>query len=88
LQVVAARQLELDPVLFAAANSSGGVIGKMISPQNIATGVAVTNLSGHEGTVFARNFPHSIVLTLMLSLLVAAQQYLFHWIVPVVGAVK
>ena len=39
LQVVAARQLNLDPVLFAAANSSGGVMGKMISPQNIATGI-------------------------------------------------
>ena len=44
LQVVAARQLNLNPVLFAATNSSGGVMGKMISPQNIATGVSVTNL--------------------------------------------
>ncbi|WP_374546905.1 L-lactate permease, partial [Rhodoblastus sp.] len=49
LQVVAARQLGLDPVLFAATNSSGGVMGKMVSPQNIATGVAVTNLKGKEG---------------------------------------
>ena len=46
LQVVAARQLNLDPVLFAATNSSGGVMGKMISPQNIATGVSVTKLCG------------------------------------------
>src|SRR5271166_6231336 len=44
LQVVAARQLNLNPILFAATNSSGGVMGKMISPQNIATGVSVTNL--------------------------------------------
>ena len=43
LQVVAARQLNLNPVLFAATNSSGGVMGKMISPQNIATGVSVTS---------------------------------------------
>ena len=63
LQVVAARQLGLDPVLFAATNSSGGVMGKMISPQNIATGVSVTKLSGHEGLVFARIFKHSIILT-------------------------
>jgi lactate permease len=88
LQVVAARQLNLDPVLFAATNSSGGVMGKMVSPQNIATGVAVTNLQGREGSVFARTFVHSIILTVLLGLLVAAQQYLIHWIVPVAGAVK
>ena len=49
LQVVAARQLNLNPVLFAAANSSGGVMGKMISPQNIATGVSVTESEGTRG---------------------------------------
>ena len=85
LQVVAARQLNLDPVLFAATNSSGGVMGKIVSPQNIATGVSVTNLKGHEGVVFARAFKHSILLTVLLGLLVAAQQYLFPWMIPVVG---
>ncbi len=85
LQVVAARQIGLHPVLFAATNSSGGVMGKMISPQNIATGVAVTDLKGHEGVVFARTFVHSIVLTLLLGLLVAAQQYLVPGIIPVVA---
>jgi lactate permease len=85
LQVVAARQLNLNPVLFAATNSSGGVMGKMISPQNIATGVSVTNLKGHEGTVFARTFVHSIVLTLLLVLLVLIQQYLIPGIIPGVG---
>jgi lactate permease len=83
LQVVAARQLNLSPVLFAATNSSGGVMGKMISPQNIATGVSVTSLKGQEGKVFARTFPHSIVLTIILGLLVAVQQYLIPWIIPV-----
>ena len=82
LQVVAARQLNLDPVLFAATNSSGGVMGKMISPQNIATGVSVTKLAGQEGLVFARIFKHSIILTLLLSALVAAQQYLVPWMIP------
>ena len=86
LQVVAARQLNLDPVLFAATNSSGGVMGKMISPQNIATGVAVTNLKGKEGEVFARTFWHSIVLTLVLGVLVAVQQYLIPWVIPTGGA--
>jgi len=82
LQVVAARQLGLDPVLIAATNSSGGVMGKMISPQNIATGCAVTSLKGQEGEVLARTFKHSIILTVLLGLLVLAQQYLFPWMIP------
>lgn len=85
LQVVAAKQLNLNPVLFAATNSSGGVMGKMISPQNIATGVSVTNLKGQEGAVFARTFVHSIVLTLLLVVLVVIQQYLIPGIIPSAG---
>jgi lactate permease len=84
LQVVAARQLGFSPVLFAATNSSGGVMGKMISPQNIATGVSVTDLKGREGVVFARTFWHSVILTLLLGLLVAAEQYLIPAIIPAV----
>ena len=82
LQVVAARQLQLNPLLFAAANSSGGVLGKMISPQNIATGVSVTDLKGKEGTVLARTFIHSVVLTFVLVVIVTAQQYLWPGIIP------
>jgi len=82
LQVVAAKQLDLNPVLFAATNSSGGVMGKMISPQNIATGVSVTDLRGHEGAVFARTFWHSVILTLMLGVLVAIQQFVVPGIIP------
>ena len=82
LQVVAARQLNLDPVLFAATNSSGGVMGKMISPQNISTGCSTSNLAGSEGAVFARTFRHSVILTLLLGILVILQQYLFTWMIP------
>jgi lactate permease len=82
LQVVAAGQLNLNPVLFAATNSSGGVMGKMISPQNLTTGVSVTELKGQEGAVFARTFPHSIILTVALGVLVAIQQFLTPWIIP------
>jgi len=82
LLVVAANQLGLNPVLIAATNSSGGVMGKMISPQNIATGVSVTNLKGQEGVVFARTFKHSIVLTVVLGVLVVLQQYVFTWMIP------
>jgi lactate permease len=82
LQVVAANQLGLNPVLIAATNSSGGVMGKMISPQNIATGVSVTALKGHEGVVFARTFKHSVALTFLLGLLVVLQQYVVPWMIP------
>ncbi len=82
LQVVAANQLGLNPVLIAASNSSGGVMGKMISPQNIATGVAVTDLKGREGVVFARTFKHSVFLTFVLGCLVVVQQYLVPWMIP------
>jgi lactate permease len=82
LQVVAANQLGLNPVLIAATNSSGGVMGKMISPQNIATGVSVTNLRGQEGLVLARTFKHSIVLTILLGVLVVLQQYVMPWMIP------
>jgi lactate permease len=88
LQVVAANQLNLSPVLLAATNSSGGVMGKMISPQNIATGVAVTDLRGREGAVLARTFTHSIVLTILLALLVVVQQYVIPQIIPAVPAVQ
>jgi lactate permease len=82
LQVIAAHQLGLNPVLIAAANSSGGVMGKMISPQNISTGAAVTALKGQEGLVLARTFKHSLVLTFVLGIIVVLQQYVFPGIIP------
>ncbi len=82
LQVVAARQLNLSPVLMAASNSSGAVMSKMISPQNVTTGVSTTTLVGKEGLIIRRTFIHSIVLTVLLGLLVMGQQYLFTWMIP------
>jgi lactate permease len=82
LQVVAANQLGLNPVLFAATNSSGGVMGKMISPENIATGASVVAIHGNEGAVFARTFPHSLVLTSALAALVFVQQFVVPGIIP------
>ena len=82
LQVVAANQLDLSPVLIAATNSSGGVMGKMISPQNIATGCATSNLKGREGEVLSRTFIHSVILTFLLGLLVLLQQYVFPFMIP------
>ncbi len=84
LQVVAANQAvpPLSPVLMAATNSSGGVFAKMISPQNIATGVAVSELKGHESVIFRRTFMHSIIFTVLLGILVFLQQHVWPWMIP------
>lgn len=82
LQVVAARQLDLNPVLMAATNASGGVLGKMISPQNIATGTSTTDCRGQEGAILARTFKHSVFLTLILGVIVMLQQHVFPGIIP------
>jgi len=82
LQVVAAHQLGLSPLLMASTNASGGVLGKMISPQNICTGTATTELRGREGEVLARTFKHSLVLALLLGVIVMLQQYAFPGVIP------
>lgn len=82
LQVAAAHQLHLNPVLLAATNSSGAVAGKMISPQNIAVGVTTVGLIGQEGSVLRSTFWHSIALAAMLGLLALAQAYWLPWMVP------
>jgi len=81
LQVAAAHQLHLNPVLLAATNSSGSVFGKMISPQNIAVGVTTVGLIGEEGQILRSTFWHSIILTAMVGLLAFAQAYWMSWMV-------
>ena len=73
LQVTAAKEAGLSETLLAAANSSGGVLGKMISPQNLAIAVAAVGLHGEEGTLFRRVFGWSIVLLLIMCVLVYLQ---------------
>ena len=73
LQVSAAKEAGLDPTLLAAANSSGGVLGKMISPQNLAIGAAAVGLGGREGELFRRVFGWSLVLLLIMCVLVYLQ---------------
>ncbi len=73
LQVSAAKEAGLDPTLLAAANSSGGVLGKMISPQNLAIGAAAVGLGGREGELFRRVFGWSVVLLLIMCVLVYLQ---------------
>ena len=82
LQVVAARRLNLSPVLMAATNSSGAVMSKMISPQNVTTGVSTTTLVGKEGLVIRQTFLHSIILAALMGLLALAQQYILTGMIP------
>lgn len=82
LQVAAAHQLHLSPVLLAATNSSGAVAGKMISPQNIAVGVTTVGLIGQEGEILRSTFWHSILLAAILSLVAFAQAYWVPGMVP------
>ena len=65
-----------------ATNSSGGVMGKMISPQNIAVGVTTVGLVGHEGDVARSTIAYSLFLALLLSLIALAQAYWLTWMVP------
>ncbi|RKQ87772.1 lactate permease [Solirubrobacter pauli] len=73
LQVTAAKEAGLDQTLLAAANSSGGVLGKMISPQNLAIGAAAVGLDGEEGELFRRVFGWSVALLLVMCVLVYLQ---------------
>jgi lactate permease len=83
LQVTAAKQSGLDPTLLAAANSSGGVLGKMISPQNLAIGAAAVGLAGKEGDLFRRVIGWSLLLLLIMCVLVYLQSTsVLSWMVP------
>jgi lactate permease len=82
LQKTTATQLGLSPVLAVGANSSGGVLGKMISPQNLAVGTSSTGLQGKEGDLFRLVLPWSIALTVVMAIIVMLQAYVFPWMVP------
>ena len=83
LQVQAATNAGLDPVLLAAANSSGGVMGKMVSPQNLAIAAAAVGMAGREGELFRKVFGWSMLLLLLMCLLVVLQATpVLGWMVP------
>ena len=82
LQVAAAHQLHLNPLLLAATNSSGAVAGKMISPQNIAVGVTTVGLIGQEGKVLQSTFWHSVLFAGLIGLIALLQAYAIPQIVP------
>ena len=82
LQKTTAQQIGVDPSLMVAANSSGGVCGKMISPQSISVATAATGLVGEEGTIFRFTLKHSIAMVLVMSVITFLQAYVLSWMLP------
>jgi lactate permease len=83
LQVTAAKDAGLSPLLMAAANSSGGVLGKMVSPQNLAIAAAAVGLEGREGELFRRVIGWSIGFLVFMCVLVFLQSTsVLSWMVP------
>jgi len=82
LQQVTAQQLGISPVLAAASNSTGGVMGKMIDAQSIVVASIATNQHGSEGVILRYVFFHSIALAVLVGFLVLAQAYVFPGVVP------
>lgn len=82
LQRITAEQLGLSPVLMCAANSAGGVMGKMVDAQSIVVATAATNQVGNEGMIFRFVLWHSIALAAIVGLIVMAYAYLFPGAVP------
>ncbi|MDR3561101.1 MAG: lactate permease LctP family transporter [Negativicutes bacterium] len=82
MQKTAAEQIGVDPGLMVAANSSGGVCGKMISPQSISVACAATGLVGEESTIFRFALPHSVAMLLFMGVLTYLQAYVLHWMLP------
>ena len=82
LQKTTAQQIGVDPALCVAANSSGGVTGKMISPQSISVATAASNMVGHEGDIFRFTLPHSIAMVLVVAVITVLQAYVFTWMLP------
>jgi lactate permease len=82
LQASTATSIGVDPVITVGANVSGGVVGKMISPQSIAVAAAAGDLIGKESDLFRFTVKHSFIMLILICFIVLGQAYLFNWIVP------
>jgi lactate permease len=82
LQKITAQQLHLNPALIATANSTGGVMGKMIAAQSIVVATAATSQQGQEGRLLRFVFWHSVALAVLMGLIVLAQASWLDWMVP------
>ncbi len=82
LQKITAQQLNLSPILMCAANSAGGVMGKMIDAQSICIATAATNQVGNEGSIFRFVFWHSVALAAIVGIIVMMYAYVFPQFIP------
>lgn len=82
LQAATATSIGVDPVVTVGGNVSGGVIGKMISPQSIAVAAAAGHLVGKESELFRFTIKHSFFMLMFICILVFAQAYMLKWIIP------
>src|SRR5215831_7937256 len=82
LQRITSQQLGIDPVLMCAANSAGGVMGKMVDAQSITIATATTEQVGNEGTIFRFVFWHSVALGAIVGIIVMLYAYVFHSAIP------
>jgi lactate permease len=82
LQSTSAETLGVDPVVTVSANASGGVTGKMISPQSIAIGAAAVGLVGKESDLFRFTVKHSFIMLLVICIITCIQAYATPWVIP------
>jgi lactate permease len=82
LQKVTAERLGVSTILMAAANSSGGVMGKMIDDQSIVVSSAATQQVGREAAIFQVVFKHSVTLACLVGVIVMLYAFVFPWIIP------
>jgi L-lactate transport len=82
LQKVTAQQIGVDPILTIAANTTGGVTGKMISPQSIAVACAATGLVGKESDLFRFTVKHSLFFAAVIGIITYVQAYYLSWMIP------
>lgn len=87
LQTITAQQVGISPVLAAASNSTGGVMGKMIDAQSIVVAGVATRQEGEEGTILRYVFWHSVVLACLVGVVVLLQAYVFPGMIPEAAAV-
>ncbi len=80
--MITANKLGLSPILMGAANSAGGVMGKMIAAQSLVIGCAVTGQVGQEGALFRAAIKHSLGLALLVGLIVLLYAYVFPGAIP------
>ena len=82
LQRASAEAIGIDPVITVSANASGGVVGKMISPQSIAVGAAAIGLVGKESDLFRFTVKHSFIMLFLMCIITLVQAYLLGWMIP------